>query len=433
LEHLIFELGLAIVLMAAAAFLAGRLKLSVVPFLILIGLAVGPHVPHFGLLDLRFINSKPTIDFMGRLGVLFLLFYVGLEFSVARLVRAGGSIATAGTVYIAINLTLGLLFGWAVGLPVREILVVAGITTISSSAIVAKVIVELRRSARPETGLILGIIMFEDVFLAAYIAMVSGFVLDGSTSLSGIAVSLLTTATFVVVLILTGRYTAPYINRWLRAHSDEMFLLSIFAILFLIAGLSETVGVAEAIGGLLIGLVLAETEHVDRIRRVVVPFRDFFGAFLFFSFGLNIDPLSLGGAVGLALIAVAITVFGNLLAGVIAGRIAGLPARGGINIGLTIVSRGEFSIVMASLAQTGGLLSIISPFTALYVLSLSILGPILTKFSDNVYRALAGTNQFAKSKLSQVEKQEASPGQCTGKRDVSSRRIEEEPYDHSGD
>jgi CPA2 family monovalent cation:H+ antiporter-2 len=406
LEHLIFELGLAIVLMAAAAFLAGRLKLSVVPFLILIGLAVGPHVPHFGLLDLRFINSKPTIDFMGRLGVLFLLFYVGLEFSVARLVRAGGSIATAGTVYIAINLTLGLLFGWAVGLPVREILVVAGITTISSSAIVAKVIVELRRSARPETGLILGIIMFEDVFLAAYIAMVSGFVLDGSTSLSGIAVSLLTTATFVVVLILTGRYTAPYINRWLRAHSDEMFLLSIFAILFLIAGLSETVGVAEAIGGLLIGLVLAETEHVDRIRRVVVPFRDFFGAFLFFSFGLNIDPLSLGGAVGLALIAVAITVFGNLLAGVIAGRIAGLPARGGINIGLTIVSRGEFSIVMASLAQTGGLLSIISPFTALYVLSLSILGPILTKFSDNVYRALAGTNQFAKSKLSQVEKQE---------------------------
>ncbi len=111
-------------------------------------------MPHFGLLDLRFIDSKPIIDFMGRLGVLFLLFYLGLEFSLGRLLRAGYSIATAGTIYIVINLMLGLLFGWVLGWPTREILVVAGITTISSSAIVAKVITDLRRSARPETGLI---------------------------------------------------------------------------------------------------------------------------------------------------------------------------------------------------------------------------------------------------------------------------------------
>jgi CPA2 family monovalent cation:H+ antiporter-2 len=127
-----------------------------------------------------------------------------------------------------------------------------------------------------------------------------------------------------------------------------------FAILFLIAGVSETMGVAEAIGALLIGLVLAETEHADRITRVIVPFRDFFGAFLFFSFGLNIDPLNLGGAVGLALTAVVLTIIGNFVSGVIAGRLAGLPARGGVTIGLTIVSRGEFSIVLASLAEAGG-------------------------------------------------------------------------------
>jgi monovalent cation:H+ antiporter-2, CPA2 family len=403
MEHLVFEIGLAVLLMAVATYIAGRLKLSVVPLLIIIGLAVGPHLPHFGLLDLRFIDSKPFIDFMGRLGVLFLLFYLGLEFSLGRLLRAGYSIAVSGTIYIGINLTLGLLFGWALGWPVREILVVAGITTISSSAIVAKVITDLRRSARPETGLILGIIMFEDVFLAAYMALVSGFVLHGSTSLGNLATSITATALFIVTLLVAGRYSAPYLNRWFRAHSEEPFLLFIFAGLFLIAGLSETLGVAEAIGALLIGLVLGETDQLGRLERVVVPFRDFFGAFLFFSFGLNIDPLALGGAVVIALAAAVMTIMGNFVAGLIAGKISKLPTHAGVNIGLTIVSRGEFSIVLASLAQSGGLLGIIQPFTAVYVLALSILGPILTKNSGLVYRGIEQTMNLSRTKLLKKE------------------------------
>jgi len=168
--------------MAVVAAVAGRLRVSVVPFLILGGLAVGPHAPHVGMFDLRFVESKPLIDFMGRLGVLFLLFYLGLEFSMGRLIRAGRSIALAGAIYLGINFTVSLAFAIVIGLPVREVLVVAGITTISSSAIVAKVILDLKRSTRPETGLIVGIIMVEDVFLAAYMAMVSGLVLSGRTS-----------------------------------------------------------------------------------------------------------------------------------------------------------------------------------------------------------------------------------------------------------
>jgi monovalent cation:H+ antiporter-2, CPA2 family len=425
-EHLVFEIGLAALLMAMATWLASRLKLSVVPLLIIIGLAVGPHLPHFGLLDLRFIESKPIIDFMGRLGMLFLLFYLGLEFSLGRLLRAGYSIAMSGTIYIAINLTLGLLFGRGLGWPVREIMVVAGITTISSSAIVAKVITDLRRSARPETGLILGIIMFEDVFLAAYMALVSGFVLHGSTSLGNLATSITVTALFIVTLLAVGRYSAPYLNQWLRAHSEESFVLFIFAILFVIAGLSETVGVAEAIGALLIGLVLGETEQLGRLERVVIPFRDFFGAFLFFSFGLNIDPLALGGAVAVALAAALMTIAGNFVAGLIAGKISRLPANSSVNIGLTIVSRGEFSIVLASLAQSGGLLAIIQPFTAVYVLALSILGPILTKNSGVVYNAVEWAMNFSKSRLSKKEATNTSSSPNPGP-------AEEDPAHGSGD
>src|SRR5918992_179305 len=412
MEHLIFEIGLAVLLMALATYVAGKFKLSAVPLLIIIGLAVGPHLPHFGLLDLRFIDSKPIIDFMGRLGVLFLLFYLGLEFSLGRLLRAGYSIATAGTIHIVINLMLGLLFGWLLGWPAREILVVAGITTISSSAIVAKVITDLRRSARPETGLILGISMFQDVFLVAYMALVSSLVLQGHTSIGSVATSIIAAMVFIVALVIVGRYSAPYLNRWLRAHSEESFLLFIFAILFVIAGLSETLGVAEAIGALLIGLVLGETtEQSGRLERVVIPFRDFFGAFLFFSFGLNIDPLALGGAVGIALAAALMTIVGNFVAGLIAGKISRLPTRSGVNIGLTIVSRGEFSIVLASLGQTGGLLGIIQPFTGVYVLALSILGPILTKNSGLVYNVMEWAMNLSRSRLpkQQVTGRAANP------------------------
>ncbi|HZA21360.1 MAG TPA: cation:proton antiporter, partial [Dehalococcoidia bacterium] len=287
--------------------------------------------------------------------------------------------------------------------PAREILVVAGITTISSSAIVAKVITDLRRSARPETGLILGISMFQDVFLAAYMALVSSLVLQGHTSIGSVATSIVAAMVFIVTLVMVGRYSAPYLNRWLRAHSEESFLLFIFAILFVIAGLSETLGVAEAISALLIGLVLGETEQSGRLERIVIPFRDFFGAFLFFSFGLNIDPLALGGAVGIAIAAALMTIVGNFVAGLIAGKISRLPTRAGVNIGLTIVSRGEFSIVLASLAQSGGLLGIIQPFTAVYVLALSILGPILTKNSGLIYNVMEWAMNLSRSGLSKQQ------------------------------
>jgi Kef-type K+ transport systems, membrane components len=388
MDHIILEVGLAIALIAVAGLLSAKIRFSVIPFYILIGMAVGPHSVEFWHFDFRFIESAPLIEFMGRLGVLFLLFYLGLEFSVGRLIKSGRSIAVGGTIYIAINFTLGLLFGWLCGFPFQETLVIAGITTISSSAIVAKVLVDLKRTANPETEMILGIIMFEDVFLAVYISILSGLVLSGSTSIGGIILSTVIALVFMLALLTLGRKAAPMLNKLLNIRSNELFALVIFAGLFLVAGLSETIHVAEAIGALLFGLVLAETEHMKRIEKLILPFRDFFGAVFFFSFGLTIDPTALGGAVWLSLAAVAVTLIGNLTAGMLAGRSAGLSPKASVNIGLTIVSRGEFSIIMANLAKAGALMAVIQPFAALYVLILAILGPLLTKENKIIFNVL---------------------------------------------
>ena len=388
-EHIIFEIGLALGIIAAAGLIASRIRFSIVPILILAGMLVGPQAPHFGVLDFRFIESTPLIHFMGRLGVLFLLFYLGLEFSVGRLMKAGRSIIVGGTIYMAINFTLGILFPLLLRWPIREVLVVAGITTISSSAIVAKLIVELKRSVRPETEMILGIMMYQDVFVAIYLSIVSGLVLTGATSTLAVVKSATLALGFMVGVLFLGRKLLPQLNRILNIRSDEVFMLTLFAIIILVAGFSELIHVAEAIGALLVGLVLAETEHLERIEHLVVPFRDFFGALFFFSFGLSIDPSALSGAVWLSLAAVGITIVGNFISGMLAGRTSGYSHRASTNVGLTITSRGEFSIILANMAFAGNLLPILQPFSALYVLILAILGPLLTKEPKWIYTKLA--------------------------------------------
>ncbi|MCQ2008731.1 cation:proton antiporter [Sporolactobacillus sp. STSJ-5] len=385
MDHLVFEVGTALVLVAIAALIANRLNFSIIPFLILAGMIVGPHAPHFWVINLKFIHSAELIEFLGRIGILFLLFYLGLEFSTSKLIRSGKSILVGGSVYIGINLTLGLLYPILLGFPLKETLIIAGIITVSSSAIVAKVLVDLRRTGNSETELILGIIMFEDIFLAVYLSAVSGLVLGKSQSLMGTLLSILLSLGYMLLFFIIARKAAPLLNKLLKITSDEIFIIVIFASLFFVAGFSETIHVAEAIGALLLGLVYSETDQADRMEHLVIPFRNFFGAIFFFSFGLSIDPTKLGGAVWMTLGAVLITIIGNFVAGLVAGKLAGLSYKASTNIGLTIVSRGEFSIIMANLGIAGSLMPILQPFSALYVLILAIMGPIMTKESKRIY------------------------------------------------
>jgi CPA2 family monovalent cation:H+ antiporter-2 len=325
------------------------------------------------------------IDFMGRIGVLFLLFYLGLEFSVGRLIKSGKSILFGGLFYVALNFVAGLLLGWMMGLPLKETLVVCGIMTSSSTAIVAKVLLDLKRTANPETEIIMGMIMFDDLFIAVHMSILSGLVLSGATSFMGVLFTSLSALIFILLFLVIGRKIIKYLDKLFNIQSSELFLLLVVTSLFLVAGFSETLHVAEAIGALLIGLVLAESKHVKRIEHLVLPFRDFFGALFFFSFGLTIDPLSLGGAVWMALIAVLLTIIGNLVAGMLAGRISGISNRASVNIGFTLVSRGEFSIIMANIGKAGGLLTTVQSFAVLYVLILAVFGPLLTKESKTIY------------------------------------------------
>jgi monovalent cation:H+ antiporter-2, CPA2 family len=384
-DNIILEIGLALGLIAFAIALAHKLGLSNIPFLILIGIAVGPHAPQFGPFDFRFIETDSLISFMGRIGVLFLLFYLGLEANLTRLIEAGRSILAGGAIYVSINFTLGFTLGYLSGFPLRESLIIAGLTTVSSSAIVAKILFDYRRMANPETQIVLGITMFEDIFLAVYLSLISGIVLSGATSVGGVLSSGGIALAFIVGLLLLGRWMTPLLNRLLSISSNELFVVVIFGCLFLLAGLGETIHVAESIGALLLGLILGETDHSERMERLVVPFRDFFGAVFFFSFGLSIDPFTLGGAVWLAIGAAVLSIVGVIIAGSIVGWRANLSTVGSLNTSFTLLARGEFSIIIVNLAIAGGLLPVLQPFAALYVLILASASPLLAKESERIH------------------------------------------------
>ncbi|HAG09604.1 MAG TPA: cation/H(+) antiporter [Desulfotomaculum sp.] len=384
-SDVVLNVGLAFVFISIASWLASRIKFSSIPFLILFGMLVGPNAPEIQNFSLKLISHTESIELLARLGVLLLLFYLGLEFSVGKLVETGKILFKGGISYVALNFLRGLGFGWIFFNTWTEAMIFAGITGISSSAIITKLLVDLKRAANPETELILGIMVFEDVFMAMYLSILSGMVLAGGLSTGQVFLRIAIIFIFIISVIALGRRFGKLIERRLNTGSADFFSIAIFTMLLLAGILAEEIYLAEAIGALMLGLVLAETVHNHRIIQMITPMRDLFGAFFFFSFGMTIDYNTFGEVVVIAAAAVLMTVIGNIVTGLIASWLAGYKKRRAANVAFTIIARGEFSLIVASFAAAAGLNKQLAAFAALYVLALAFISPALAKNTKFFY------------------------------------------------
>jgi len=315
-----------------------------------------------------------------------MLFYLGLEFSVSKLSAAGSSLVKGGTVYVGLNFARGLAFGWIFFQARPEANVIAEITGISSSAIITKLLVDLRRTANQETDFILGIMVFEDVFLAIYLSVLSGLLFsNGDVQLWSMLPGIVLIFVFILSIIMLGRRIGSLLEPRLSIKSAASFVVIIFTLLLLTAVLVETIHIAEAIGALLLGLVLSETIHAKQVVQFVTPMQDLSGAVFFFSFGLDIDYRTFGSAITITLAAVLMTVLGNIITGLLASWLAGYKGKRSFNVAFTIMARGEFAIIVASLAVTAGVSEILPAFAALYVLLLAFISPVLAKHPRYFY------------------------------------------------
>ncbi|EDY42378.1 cation:proton antiporter [Streptomyces sp. SPB074] len=357
----------------AAAVLAragGRIGLPTIPLFILAGILLGPHTPGVVL-----VSDTHDLEMLSALGLVLLLFYLELEFHLDDLKAGGRRMALAGATHLALNIGAGLGFGFALGWGTSEALVLAGVLGISSSAIVTKVLVDTGRLGNPETRPILGIIVVEDIFLALYLAALQP-ILSGADSLGAAALDWGKAFGFLLLLALAARFGTKLVGRLMHTRDDELLVISFLGMAVFVAGVSEWFGVADAIGAFMVGLMLGSTSSGARIRALVHPLRDAFGAIIFFAFGLSINPGDLPSVLWPVLLAVLLTFTMNVLAGLLAGRMYGFGNGPAANIATTLLARGEFALILATMAAGAGLNERLSPFIAGYVLLLAVLGPL---------------------------------------------------------
>lgn len=367
--HALLAVGGAFLAAGVIARAGVRIGLPTIPLFMVAGIVFGPHTPGLSLVD-----DPGEMAVLSGLGLVFLLFYLGLEFSVDDLVSGGRRLAVAGAGYLVLNIGGGLAFGFALGWGTREALVIAGAIGISSSAIVTKLLVEAQRLRNPESRLVMGIIVIEDVFLALYLAVLQP-VLSGTSGVSAL-VDFGKAFAFLVVLGAVARWGGRLVTRLFQSADDELLVVTFVGVAVTGAAVAHELGVSDAIGAFMVGAVLGGSGVAPRVHKLVLPLRDAFGALFFFIFGLSIDPGTVGTVWLPVLAAVGVTIVLNLGAGLLAAKVHSFDRQQAVDIGLTVLTRGEFSLVLAAMAVTAGLDSRVAPFVAGYVLLLAVVGPL---------------------------------------------------------
>jgi CPA2 family monovalent cation:H+ antiporter-2 len=383
------DLAVVLVLLVVAGFLAARLGISGIPIYIGAGILLGPHEPEvFSLVEV-----SEGIDLLARIGIVLLLFYLGLEFSLARLTQARGLVLVGGSVDLVLNAGVGLALGLAFMGPGAEAVLIAGLVYISSSGIITRALFDLRRLADDETDLVLGILVFEDLAIAVFLgiaaALASGEAVGGGKIVltSGIALA------FVAAFLVASRWAHVLVDRITPRLEAEQILLGALAIALGGAALAELAGLSEAIGALLAGVLLSGSDARDRIEQQLLGLRDFAGAIFFFAFGLEVD-LGRTGSVGWWLAAaIPAAVVAKLVGGYAAGRLTSFSRRGSLDVGATLIARGEFTIILAQLAAAGVALDPtfrdrVGPFAGIFVVATAALGVLSMRESRRVGRAV---------------------------------------------
>lgn len=403
-------MGGAFVAAAVLARLGSRIGLPTIPLFILAGILLGPHTPGYVL-----VEDPHELEMLSALGLVLLLFYLGLEFHMDDLKTGGRKMAVAGCTYLALNVGAGLAFGFALGWGTSEALVLAGVLGISSSAIVTKILVDLGRIGNPETRPILGIIVVEDIFLALYLAALQP-VISGSDSLGSTVWQITKAFGFLLVLALAARYGTALIGRLFAIRDNELLTISFLGAAVLVSGIAEKFGVADAIAAFMVGLILGNTPSGERIEKLVHPLRDAFAAIFFFAFGLSIDPGDLPTVVWPVTIAVIVTLAMNVVAGLATARVYRFGPRPTANVATTLLARGEFALILATMAAGAGLDARLSPFIAGYVLVLAVVAPLVASQSHWLARLLPGGRRMIEAERAEREEKKRREAAGTGGR-----------------
>ncbi|MEV3924167.1 cation:proton antiporter [Actinomadura coerulea] len=366
----LIELGAIVLALGLLGAVAVRFSISPIPLYLVAGLAFGSG----GILP--FGASEEFVSLGAEVGVILLLFTLGLEYTAGELVGTLRTSAPAGLADLVLNAAPGvavaLVLGWG---PVAAV-ALGGITYVTSSGITAKVMGDLGWLGNRETPAVLSILVFEDLAMAAYLPILTAL-LAGASLVAGATTLGIAAATITLILFIALRH-GRLVERFVASPTDEVLLLKVLGLTLLVAGLAQQLQVSAAVGAFLVGIALSGP-LAHTARELLAPLRDLFAAVFFVFFGLHTDPGQLPPVLGVAALLAVAGVATKLASGWLAARRAGVGSRGRLRAGAALVPRGEFNIVIAGLAVSDGINPRLGPLAAAYVLMLAIAGPLIAR------------------------------------------------------
>jgi monovalent cation:H+ antiporter-2, CPA2 family len=386
---LLVELGAILFALGILGRIARWLQMPVVPLYLVAGLCFGQG----GVLSLS--ASEEFLRISADIGVILLLVMLGLEYSAGELRSSLRSQAPIGVLDGLLNAVPGALLAILAGWGGLAAVTLAGVTWVSSSGVIAKMLGDLGRLGNREVPSILGVLVIEDLMMALYLPLLTALLAGGSagTVLLAVAVAVFTVS---VVIVLATRF-GDHVTRLIGTEDKEPLLLGVLGLTLLVAGLADQLKVSAAVGAFLVGIAVSGTV-ARHAAELLAPLRDVFAAVFFVTFGLSTSPGTLVPVLPLAVLLAVITTGPKVATGYVAARRGGIKRKGRWRAGVTLIPRGEFSVVIAALAVGAGVEAKLGPLTAAYVLLTIVVAAAVQRLPDRLrpYRAAPMTGRAAR-------------------------------------
>lgn len=347
------DLALILLVAGVMSVIFKRLKQPVVLGYIVAGFLIGPHFDYF-----LTISDEKSVDFWAQVGILFLLFSLGLEFSFKKLMHAGGSAAVTALVVVAGMMSIGYLAGRIMGFTFISSLFLGGMLSMSSTTIILKALTDLNLMHRRFTSQVLAVLIVQDLFAVVLLVLLSSIAVNNNFEGSVLAISAAKLVFFLVLWFLVGVYVIPqFLLRQSRYINDELLLVISVGLCFVMVVFSVYSGFSAELGAFVMGSILAGTSSAERITKLVTPLKDLFGAIFFVSVGMMVDPSVLTSYAGSILVLSVLVIVGMILFGTFGMLLTGKPLRIAIESGFCLTQIGEFSFIIASLGVSLGVIN----------------------------------------------------------------------------
>jgi len=385
--ELMFQLGAIMLLAFIAATMAGKLNQSVMIGYIIIGVFIGPKISieMFGLEYNGLITDTSFIEIMSSIGLVMLMFFVGLEFSFTKLKKTRTPAIILAIIDTSVGLFVGFVFASFLGWPLIDSLFLAGVVAMSSTSIAMKVLFDLKRMSSPEVEFLIGLVVVETFIAMVILAIASGMIVEPAANPVGYGQLIIGIVAFYGFFVWMAMWAVPRVVKFFNnIENDELFILFVLGVVFLTSGVAAIMNVPPIIGAFFIGMILAESKVTLRVQSKLESFKDAFVAIFFTSFGMMIDPAMFDDVLWMVLLAVPIVLLYEafVMSGI--SYFLGFSSRASATIGTSMSGRGVESILFASVGsrvQGTTMGAQLNPFAGIFCFVMSAITPPLVKHS----------------------------------------------------